>query len=75
MTRSDAARAAQRQGGAVEDEMVGQTRVRIGVGFIIVDGVRPLRVIGIGSGSDRRNVEQVHHPLVVLFRREMRRRR
>jgi len=56
-----------------QEQRVRQIRIGIGLGFFVVDRIRRLGVIGIRSRSERGNVEQVHHPLVGLFRGEMQR--
>jgi hypothetical protein len=54
----------------VENKRVGQVGPRVGFGFIPVDGVGTLAVLG-DAGTQRGDVEQVEHALMVLGRREL----
>ena len=51
-----------------QDEGIGQVRVRIGFGFVIIGGVWRFRITAVRSRPQRSNVKQVHHSLMVLLR-------
>jgi len=54
----------------VHDQRVGQVGPGVGFEFVPVDGVGTLAVLG-DAGTQRGDVEQVEHALMVLGRREL----
>ena len=50
-----------------QSQRVGQIRIGIRFCFIIVDGVRRFRIVGVRARSERCDVEQFHHALMILL--------
>ncbi len=57
-----------------QNQRIGKARVNVGLGLVIVRGIRRIGIT-VGAAPDRRDVQQVHDPLVILLGRELHRRR
>ena len=57
----------------LQHQRVGRACVDVGLGLVIVRGIRRIG-IAIGAAPDRRDVQQVHDPLVILLGRQLHRR-